>query len=212
MTADDPESDSEPALWLREALSLLTPDEISSADSNVCEYITHIARHIAFNLYLSTKFREVEESATWSVENELRRTLAVKKTLSGFEDQFLPFLARSEAVKGFLDDLKTWKEKCREQMDDLMQELHNSHLEKEAAVQDSNQLLEEAIGVKRLCFVATIFLPLTFTSSVFGMNVVQLGSGTAQIWAFIAVAVSVMAVTFIFLAVSHRLSIHPPTT
>ncbi|KAF4552206.1 Hypothetical protein D9617_10g071860 [Elsinoe fawcettii] len=44
--------------------------------------------------------------------------------------------------------------------------------------------LRNSVQVERLTLLATIFIPITFTCTFFGMNFAEFGTGTAPIWIF----------------------------
>jgi hypothetical protein len=187
----------------------MTPDDINAADGDLCGYIMHITRHVALEIYATTKFRNFVP-AIKSIEGDLTRLRTVKRSFVMIEEQFLQLSSRSENTRRFLRDLKLWRGTCTEQIDDLTAELNDLRYKEESKIrelqlQESKRSIEEAISVKRLSMLATIFLPLSFTSSVFGMNVVQLGTGKVQIWIFIVVAVSITLSTFVVFTVIQAL-------
>lgn len=66
------------------------------------------------------------------------------------------------------------------------------------ALKESRKSIEQSTSVKRLSQLAYIFLPLSLSTSVFGMNIVELQN--IQLWVFFAtVSISVL-VSLIFLA------------
>lgn len=60
---------------------------------------------------------------------------------------------------------------------------------------ESKRAIAQAEGVKRLTFIAFVYIPLSFTTSFFGMNVRQLGSGVTPIWVWVASSVFVLVLT-----------------
>lgn len=79
----------------------------------------------------------------------------------------------------------------------------------ERALEDSREAVRYADSVGRVTTLAFFFIPLSFVTSTFGMNVTQFGSGTAPIR--LAVAIGVALVTALLVvgplspAVSKRL-------
>jgi len=60
---------------------------------------------------------------------------------------------------------------------------------------ESRRAIAQAGGVKRLTFIAFVYIPLSFTTSFFGMNIRQLGSGVTPIWVWVASSVFVLMLT-----------------
>jgi Mg2+ and Co2+ transporter CorA len=70
-------------------------------------------------------------------------------------------------------------------------------LANDAAFKESAKSVQNAGRLERLTLLATIFVPLTFTCSLFGMNFAVFGQGTLSIWIFFPVAVGMVAATFL---------------
>ncbi|KAI9154908.1 hypothetical protein HJFPF1_07468 [Paramyrothecium foliicola] len=70
-------------------------------------------------------------------------------------------------------------------------------LANDAAFQESVKAVANARRVGRLTTLATVFVPLTFTSSIFGMNFADFGQGHLSIWVFFPVAAGIMALTYL---------------
>lgn len=64
-------------------------------------------------------------------------------------------------------------------------------------ISDSRRSLLEAANVSRLTLLAFVFVPLSFTSSLFSMNL-EVEPGGRDFWVYIVVAVSISAVVFLF--------------
>jgi hypothetical protein len=62
-------------------------------------------------------------------------------------------------------------------------------------LEENRQAISQARRVARLTFIAFVFVPLSFTTSLFGMNVSQLGTGHVSIAVWAAVSTSVVIVT-----------------
>jgi hypothetical protein len=60
---------------------------------------------------------------------------------------------------------------------------------------ESQRAITQAGIVKRLTSIAFVYIPLSFTTSFFGMNIRQLGSGAMPIWVWVATSVSVLVLT-----------------
>ncbi|KAL8724232.1 MAG: hypothetical protein Q9166_008063 [cf. Caloplaca sp. 2 TL-2023] len=67
-----------------------------------------------------------------------------------------------------------------------------------ALVLESQKAIEQSERLKKLSLLATFFIPLSFTSSLFGMNFRVFGQGDLSVWLYVAVAVPVTIVPFMF--------------
>ena len=59
------------------------------------------------------------------------------------------------------------------------------------SIKESQRSIEEAVAVKRLTQLAFIFIPLSFTTSVFGMNINEITGTGAKLSTFLATAVCI---------------------
>jgi Mg2+ and Co2+ transporter CorA len=64
---------------------------------------------------------------------------------------------------------------------------------------ESKRAIAQAGSVKRITFVAFVYIPLSFTTSFFGMNVRELESGVTPIWVWVASSVLVLVLTVMVL-------------
>jgi hypothetical protein len=62
---------------------------------------------------------------------------------------------------------------------------------------ESKQAISQAKRVTRLTFIAFIYIPLSFTTSFFGMNIKQLNEGLIPIWVWIATSIPVLVLTLV---------------
>ena len=67
-----------------------------------------------------------------------------------------------------------------------------------SVVQESRKAMEQTDRVKKLTILATFFIPLSFTASLFGMNFQELGQGNLAIWLFFPVAVPLTILSYSF--------------
>lgn len=63
------------------------------------------------------------------------------------------------------------------------------------AIAESQEAIVQAKRVTKLTFLAFIFVPLSFTTSVFGMNVRELDQNQISLWAWFALSVPMLALT-----------------
>ncbi|KAL6714328.1 hypothetical protein ACLMJK_007751 [Lecanora helva] len=71
-----------------------------------------------------------------------------------------------------------------------------------AAIAESQQAILQAKQVRRLTALAFLYIPLSFTTSFFGMNLKIFGSGSLRMWTWIAVSGPLLLVTYAALALS----------
>lgn len=68
-----------------------------------------------------------------------------------------------------------------------------------ATTQEAQKAFEETRAVNKLTKLAVFFVPLSFTTSVFGMNVTELGAnGAPRIWVWVLVSAGLSIMTYIF--------------
>ena len=68
-----------------------------------------------------------------------------------------------------------------------------------AQLQESRNAIAQAGKIEKLTLLAFFFVPLTFTSSIFGMNVSQFGQGNTGIWLFFVTALPVLLLSTMLL-------------
>lgn len=68
-----------------------------------------------------------------------------------------------------------------------------------AVMAESKRTLTQAKRVTKLTILALIYVPASFTTSLFGMNMAQFGQGTLNIWVFPAVLIPLYITFIIFL-------------
>ena len=67
-----------------------------------------------------------------------------------------------------------------------------------SVVLESRKAIEQTDRVKKLTLLATFFIPLSFTASLFGMNFQVFGQGRLGIWLFPTVAVPITILSYAF--------------
>lgn len=68
-----------------------------------------------------------------------------------------------------------------------------------ASIEESRRGISLNTVLFRFTVVASFYIPLSFTTSFFGMNVKELGTGTPGIWVFFVVALPVLALSIVSL-------------
>ncbi|KAI0102999.1 hypothetical protein GGR51DRAFT_550100 [Nemania sp. FL0031] len=67
-----------------------------------------------------------------------------------------------------------------------------------ATIEESRKAIEQSGRVKKLTILATLFIPLNFSSSLFGMNIEILGQGHLAFWCFFVLCVPITLFAYIF--------------
>lgn len=112
----------------------------------------------------------------------------VRVAADGLEQDFKHLLNRAEMLH----------RRCNEEITVLLSSV---------SISESKKGIEQAKRVSKLTFLAFIFVPLSFTTSFFGMNVKELGASSASIWWWIVFSfpVCALAVGLFFCDVSKYL-------
>lgn len=71
-------------------------------------------------------------------------------------------------------------------------------MQSRAIVMESRKAIDQAESLKKLTMMASFFVPLSFSTSVFGMNFKEFGQGQLSVRLFAAVAVPVALLSFCF--------------
>jgi Mg2+ and Co2+ transporter CorA len=66
----------------------------------------------------------------------------------------------------------------------------------ELSIEESQRSIREAASVKRLTQLAFVFIPLTFATSIFGMNLDILTGNGPRFWLFMVTAICVPVIVF----------------
>lgn len=70
-----------------------------------------------------------------------------------------------------------------------------ARLSHDAVVHEAQRSLQQAEGLSKLTFIAFIFVPLSFTTSFFGMNIDELNSSGQPIWTWFVLSVPILALS-----------------
>ncbi|KAG9250044.1 uncharacterized protein F5Z01DRAFT_667467 [Emericellopsis atlantica] len=66
-----------------------------------------------------------------------------------------------------------------------------------AMIEESSKAIEQSKRLKRLTVLATLFIPLSFSSSLFGMNIDLLGQSTVRFWWFFVLCIPIMLFSYV---------------
>ncbi|KAJ4147069.1 hypothetical protein LMH87_001619 [Akanthomyces muscarius] len=102
----------------------------------------------------------------------------------------------SFTVKGLLDDYEDLRERCIN-LSKLCSRGITLAMNR-SIIDESRRAVEQSERVKKLTILATIFIPLGFCSSLFGMNIDILGQGSVEFWWFFVVCVPITLLAYVF--------------
>ncbi len=193
----------------------MSTDEAAIYDQNPVEYIIPFAQmslvngtflmdiwnwKIEYNQEEGAINLEVRyDEQTWTV-NHLRQNLQALETFTTD--------ASSRRWKYLLPDNQRSLRDAEQQVIMLAQKM--SYRASMASLRESQMAIEQAKTgiqqnerVKRLTQLAFIFIPLSFVTSLFGMNVTALGTGSATVWMVVVSIIITYVVITLFWILLH---------
>ncbi|PKK54831.1 hypothetical protein CI102_535 [Trichoderma harzianum] len=99
-------------------------------------------------------------------------------------------------TRGVLDDYEELRIRCIE-LSNLCTSGITLAMNK-ATIEESRKAIEQSERVKKLTILATLFIPLNFSSSLFGMNVDLLGQNAVRFWWFFVLCVPITLFAYVF--------------
>lgn len=193
------------ATYYEELLRNLSPEAVEAANANPIEYIFPYARLLA--LQISSQMTSLgdriqaeeidagiveEMSAIWKKLKDLREGLNV--SISSLRRHSSPSSTYSELLRDYEELLNDVKQREIDFKDVL------NHKVSLLALKESMESIRQAEIVRRLSQLAFVFIPLTFVTSCFGMNLTVLGSGNGKMWLFCVISVT-LTVTILLISV-----------
>lgn len=120
-----------------------------------------------------------QSSSAWprgsiDAEEQRKADIAANKLLQDFEYMFTRSLTLSEL--------------CNRGMQVV---LNN------AVIKDSREAMFQVEGVAKLTRLAVFFIPMSFTTSFFDMNFIQIGQGQMSIWIWLVVSLLIVALSLV---------------
>ncbi|EHA20061.1 hypothetical protein ASPNIDRAFT_39476 [Aspergillus niger ATCC 1015] len=98
--------------------------------------------------------------------------------------------------EGLLEDYEQLYARCMELSDLCTQGI--SLAMNKATIDESRRAIEQSERVKKLTLLATLFIPLSFSSSLLGMNIDLLGQNSVQSWWFLVLCIPITLFAYIF--------------
>ena len=137
-----------------------------------------------FSMFLDRHKRHISDTlrvvrakgnSKWPAKNVYCETAS--SAAKNLEDDFEDLLSKARELR----------ERCTEGMGVMMNR---------AVVAESRKAIDQAERLKRLTLLATFFIPLSFTTSLFGMNFEELGQGHLHVWLFAVVSAPVLVLSY----------------
>lgn len=152
--------------------------EIETARSmdNLRYYKSLVDEHIE-TISDTLRFIRKGGDKTWVDNGEPSQV--VKEAMEAVETDFQHLLVKAKALTNL----------CVEGSNTILQR---------ASLEEFKKGLLHAVVVGRLTLLAFFFLPLSFTTSLFGMNFIELGTGALHIWIFFATLVPMLGLSAAF--------------
>ena len=203
-----------PSFWSNELFSQylqkMSPEEAAIHDQNPVEYMIPLAQMSLVNLPFlmdiwaqKIEYNQEEEAMnlevrydeqTWTV-NQLRQNL----------DAFKIFTtdASSRRWKSLLLDYQRVLQDAEQQVSTLAQKMSYragmaSLRESQVAIEQAKTGIRQNQRVKQLTQLAFIFIPLSFITSLFGMNITALGTSSATVWMVVVSIIITYVVIILF--------------
>lgn len=89
----------------------------------------------------------------------------------------------------------TLRDRCRSQINDLVTQ---------TMLAESKKAIIQANEVTKLTRMAFVFIPMSFTCGLFGMNVSPIVSGAPPVWVWVAITFPILMLSIIFLRWSSK--------
>jgi hypothetical protein len=67
-----------------------------------------------------------------------------------------------------------------------------------ATIEESRKAIEQSGRLKKLTLLATLFIPLSFSSSLLGMNIDLLGQNAVKFWWFFVLCIPITLLAYAF--------------
>jgi hypothetical protein len=174
-------------------IQTLSPDAVQSADSNPFEYLLPYCRILGLDYaHEISDFRESMEFDILADDHDIWRNC--NERFVACRHHFRTSFNALHRISQHQSDLEDW-EHLSIMVDQVGSELSDFQNRRvgELSLRESKESIKQTESVRRLSQLAFVFIPLTFISSVFGMNLTVFGQGTGKAWVFTVAAISTTA-------------------
>lgn len=159
-----------------------------------CQFLNMMQYQIVKDVFV------LEANTSWSLEDlRYHKTLlddhiqSVKSTLQTLRRPMMSGASAeentSEAMQNVSEDSTHLLEKAQTLAARCIEGINT--IVSTTQLKESREEIKQAEGLRRLTLLAIFFLPLSFTTPFFGMNLVELGSGTLSLWVVFVMLVPV---------------------
>lgn len=189
------------------ALKQLNTDEVLQCDVNPVECILPCAKIalLTISALMDVWAGKVKGFEELNLETRYDEQLSTVKSIRLNLSALQTFTSKSSSVewKLLLVDYERSLQIFEQQLNVLTQKM--GYRASMVSLQESRMSLGQNARVKRLTQLAFIFIPLTFATSVFGMNLDILGSGSAKTWTvFAAIIVVYLSVSLFWILLHYQ--------
>ncbi len=194
------------------ALKQLNADEVLQCDRNPIECILPFARIalIIDSALMDVWAQKVIDHKESNLETRYNEQISTVRELRLNRSALQSFTSKSSSAEWhlLLADYERSLQEFEQQLNVLTQKMGYrasmaSLQESRISIKHTEKGLEHNARVKRLTQLAFIFIPLTFATSVFGMNLDILGSGSAKTWTVFPAIIVVYLSVGLFWIVLH---------
>lgn len=185
-------------------LESLTREQLQFNNQNPMEYVYPWFRYHSYNLVYDTRFFRSQSTTS---------PRPYGNVLYGIESKFRQMIADTQELYNELsfvvEDQETHSPALRRLLASMEQAVRaasitlkdKSVIEQaiigEMAIEESKKSIQEALAVKRLTQLAFVFIPLSYVSSVFGMNISEMSGNGPKLWVFLATSFSILVGSFV---------------
>ena len=191
-------------------LLALSIEDVAVANSKPVEFIYPYAHLCAmrYSRNLRTIMDQVnwERSSyeDWEIEHLKEYRDLSRKVTSELKSGFRSLARHSNSDSKNWEKLKSDYDEILAQARQLEQDFkdHMSTYVGIMTIKESKKSIQQAESLRRITQLAFIFVPLTFVSSIFGMNLESFGTGNIKTWLFLTVAITMSLAVFAILIIS----------
>lgn len=203
-------SDSRPLL--ERLLQRLSKEEVDAANRKPVEYIYPYARLSAmrYSRHLELVRSEVnfERSAyeDWEVDHLRESRTLSRSIISELTASYRSLSRHSDPGSNDWRSLQVDYDEILAQARQFEEDIkdHMTTCVGIMTLKESKKSIQLADSVRRITQLAFIFVPLTFVTSIFGMNLEGFGTGNIKTWVFLVVASAVTITVFALLIMSRH--------
>ena len=190
------------------ALHRTTPEDVAANVANPIEYVIPYAQMILINATFvmdtwAMKVMHPQGKTSANLEVHYDKQVASLNEIRLNRDALMSFTTSGSSKRWgkMLMDYERVLQSTEQQINVVLAQKMTYRAamasldESRVGIEQAKRGMEQNARVKRLTQLAFVFIPLSFSTSLFGMNLQILENGTAKVWMVIAAAASVYAAT-----------------